>query len=171
MRSDRRHLSRRDHASGIREHLKPSSRAIATPVTPASSAVWIASAVGADIATRSGTPIRAAFCTNSTDTRLVSNTPALFASTCAKDTAPTILSSALWRPMPASASSWHGWSRHSSTLLGSRERSRVHPGTLVRLFRRATIGSFTDVALPSGETREPNSRGCSMAPTAHLEEV
>ena len=49
-------------------------RATATSVMPAASAVRTASAVGAETATMTGAPIIAAFCTISTETRLVSST-------------------------------------------------------------------------------------------------
>ena len=58
---------------------KPSLRAMATSVMPAASAVRTASAVGADTATTTGAPIAAAFCTISTETRLVSSDHAVCA--------------------------------------------------------------------------------------------
>lgn len=62
----------------------PSSRAIATRVIPACSAVRMASAVGAEIATMREAPSTAVMCTSSTETRLVSTTklvaPAMVAS-------------------------------------------------------------------------------------------
>ena len=51
---------------------KPSARATAQSVIPAASAMRTANAVGAEIATNGGAPMLAVFCTNSTETRLVS---------------------------------------------------------------------------------------------------
>src|SRR6266850_8202745 len=77
---------------------KPSSRATAMRVIPASSAVRTASAVGADIETRTDAPIVAAFCTISTETRLVRRTKPACVERFACAKAPLSLSIAFWRP-------------------------------------------------------------------------
>ena len=60
--------------SGIVKISNPSSRATPIRVMPASSAMRIASAVGAETATITRAPMIATFCTSSIETRLVSST-------------------------------------------------------------------------------------------------
>lgn len=76
----------------------PSARAMATRVMPARSAVCTASAVGAEMATRIGAPVTAAFCTISIDTRLVRSTMPSRASMRSRCRRPISLSRALCRP-------------------------------------------------------------------------
>ena len=62
---------------GVGENSNSSPRTSATSVMPASSAVRIASAVGAETAMMKAAPIAAVFCTISTETRLVTTTAPL----------------------------------------------------------------------------------------------
>src|SRR5215813_10849935 len=82
-----------------------SGRARATRVSPESSAMRRARAVGAEMATRTGMPTAAAFCTISTLQRLVMRAKPAAASRPRQAMAPISLSSALWRPT-SSRTSW-----------------------------------------------------------------
>jgi hypothetical protein len=84
-----------DEPIGTREDLVAVLASDSTSVMPAFSAVSIASVAGAEMATSTGTPIIAVFCTISTETRLVTRTaPVEHAALCGTS-APASLSSAL----------------------------------------------------------------------------
>ena len=119
---------------------------MATTVNPAASAVSSASEVGAETATIIGARIAAAFCTISTETRLVSSTapPAPFRP--ARASAPANLSSALWRPT------------------SSRTATRPSPGVQKAAAWTARVRAFSACAAVSDAIAAGMSSGATLSP-------
>src|SRR5579883_1917082 len=143
---------------------KPSARATATSVMPAASAIRTASAVGAETATITGAPSVAAFCTISTETRLVRSTMPSLAETLASASAPHSLSSALWRPTSSRKATMPCGAVQNAAACTARV-SRLISCSGARLCTAVMISAW--VTCPPKGTMAAGRSACAMESTPH----